>query len=71
MNHHLIDKALDDLSVGVGIFHVPDFEDIYNIEYVFINKVLLYEMRKTREEIFGKKIIEVAPEAYEHEGGII
>ncbi len=35
-----------------------------------MNKVLLYEMRKTREEVFGKKIIEVAPEAYAHEGGL-
>jgi len=37
---------------------------------VFINKVLLYEMRKKREEVIGKRIIDVAPEAYEHEGGV-
>lgn len=35
-----------------------------------MNDVILYEMRKTKEEVFGKKIIEVAPEAYEHKGGL-
>lgn len=34
-----------------------------------MNKVVLTEMQKTKEEVFGKKIKEVAPEAYEHEGG--
>lgn len=73
MNHQisldLIAKTMDDLSVGVGIFYIPDLNDIYNIQYVFMNKVLLSEVRKTRDEVCGKKIIEVAPEAYEHEGG--
>lgn len=67
----IITKTVDDLSVGVGIFYVPDLNDIRNIQYVFMNKVLLYEMRKTKEEVFGKKIIEVAPEAYEHPGGLL
>ena len=67
----LLTKTVDDLTVGVGIFHVPDLNDIKDIRYVFMNKVILYEMRKTREEVFGKKIIEVAPEAYEHEGGLL
>ena len=35
-----------------------------------MNKVLLYEMRKERDEVFGKTILEVAPEAFEHEGGL-
>lgn len=60
---------MDDLSVGVGIFYVPDFNDIYNVQYVFMNQVILHEMRKTREEVFGYKIIEVAPEAYESDAG--
>lgn len=65
----LITDTLDDLTVGVGIFYVPDFDDLESITYVFMNRVILYEMRKTREEVFGNKIIEVAPEAFEHEGG--
>lgn len=67
----LLTKTLEYLSVGVGIFYVPDLKDIKSIRYVFMNKVLLYEMRKTREEVFGKKVTEVAPEAYEHEGGVL
>jgi len=66
----LLTKTFDDLSIGVGIFQVLDLDDIRSIRYVFMNKVLLYEMRKERQEVFGKKIIEVAPEAYEHEGGL-
>ncbi len=68
---HILTKTVDDLTVGIGIFYIPDLNDIKSIQYVFVNKVLLYEMRKTREEVFGKKIIEVAPEAYEHEGGLL
>lgn len=60
---------MDDLSVGGGIFYVPDFDDIYNVQYVFMNRVILHEMRKTREEVFGNKIIEVAPEAYDSDAG--
>ena len=67
----LISKVADDLTVGIGIFHIPDLSDNKSIRYVFMNKVLLYEMRKEKEEVFGKRIIEVAPEAYEHEGGIM
>ncbi len=70
-NLEIIKKTVNKLSTGIGIFHIPDLNDIYNIEYVFMNKILLYEMRKTKEEVFGKKIIEVAPEAYEHEAGLM
>lgn len=70
LSTEILTKTFDDLPHGVGIFQVPDLNDIKTIRYVFMNKVLLYEMRKTREEVFGKKIIEVAPEAYEHEGGL-
>ncbi|MFN1834243.1 sensor histidine kinase [Balneola sp. MJW-20] len=66
----LLTKTFDDLSVGVGIFQVQDLNDIESIRYVYMNKVILHEMRKTREEVFGNRIIEVAPEAYEHEGGL-
>ena len=67
----ILTKTLDDLPVGVGVFQVLDLNDIKSIRYVFMNKVVLYEMRKEREDVFGKKIIEVAPEAYEHEGGLL
>ncbi|WGK64861.1 sensor histidine kinase [Croceiramulus getboli] len=63
-------KTVDDLAVGVGIFEVEDTTDIKSIRYVFMNQVILQEMRKSREEVHGKKIIEVAPEAYEHKGGL-
>ncbi len=66
----LLTKTFDDLSIGVGIFEVVDLNDLKSIHYVFMNKVLLYEMRKEREEVVGKRIIDVAPEAYEHEGGM-
>jgi light-regulated signal transduction histidine kinase (bacteriophytochrome) len=69
INLEILTKTLDDMPVGVGIFQVEDLTDIKSIRYVFMNKVILYEMRKEREDVFGKKIIEVAPEAYEHEGG--
>lgn len=67
----LLSHTIDDLSVGVGIFYVPDLKDIRSIQYVFMNRVILYEMRKTREEVFGKKVTEVAPEAFDHEGGVL
>ena len=67
----ILTKTFDDLSVGVGIFEVENLDDNKSIRYVFMNKVILYEMRKEREEVFGKKIIEVAPEAYDHEGGLL
>lgn len=63
-------KTLDDLPIGIGVFQVEDLNDNKSIRYVFMNKVVLYEMRKERDEVFGKRIIEVAPEAYEHEGGL-
>ena len=69
-NIEILTRTFDELPVGVGIFQVPDPNDIKSIRYVFMNKVLLYEMRKSSEEVLGKRIIEVAPEAYEHEGGI-
>ena len=61
---------MDDLPHGVGIFQVVNLNDIKSIQYVFMNKIILHEMRKKREEVFGKKIIELAPEAYSHEGGL-
>ncbi|MGB6037687.1 MAG: ATP-binding protein [Cryomorphaceae bacterium] len=70
LNMEILTKTFDDLPIGVGVFHVLDLNDIKSIQYVFMNKVLLYEMRKERKEVFGKKILEVAPEAYEHEGGL-
>lgn len=36
-----------------------------------MNKIVLYEMKKDKEEVFGKRIIEVSPEAFEHEGGLL
>lgn len=65
----ILTKTFDDLPTGVGIFKVLDVDSINSIQYVFMNKVVLYEMRKNKEEVFGKLISEVAPEAYEHEGG--
>ncbi len=67
----LISKVANNLTVGIGIFHVSDLSDNKSIRYVFMNKVLLFEMRKEKEEVLGKKIIEIAPEAYEHEGGLM
>lgn len=71
MDLDILTKTFDDLPVGIGIFHVPDLNDIRSIKYVFMNKVILYEMRKERDEVFGKRITEVAPEAFEHEGGLL
>ncbi|RED91782.1 sensor histidine kinase [Marinoscillum furvescens] len=71
LNLDILKRTFDDLPVGVGIFYVPDLEDVRSIEYVFMNKVILYEMRKERDEVFGKKVTEVAPEAFEHEGGLM
>lgn len=62
-------KTFEELPIGLGVFHVPDFDNIYSIRYVFINDIILNEMHKTKEEVFGKTILEVAPEAYEIEGG--
>lgn len=69
LNIQVLTETFDGLPVGVGIFKVEDLNSIETIRYVFMNKVVLYEMRKTKEEVFGKTIKEVAPEAYEHEGG--
>lgn len=66
----IIKSTMNDLEVGIGIFEVEDLNDIESIRYVFMNKVILYEMRKNPEEVIGKKIIEVAPEAYQHEAGL-
>lgn len=67
----ILTETINELPIGVGIFQVHDLTDIKSIRYVFMNKVILYEMRKEQHEVFGKKIIEVAPEAFEHEGGIL
>lgn len=66
----ILTQTFDELPIGVGIFEVEDVNDPKSIRYVFMNKVILYEMRKNADEVFGKRIIEVAPEAYEHEGGL-
>lgn len=70
LNIDILIKTFDDLTVGVGIFQITDLNDIKSIRYVFMNKVILYEMRKNQEEVFGKRIIDVAPEAFEHEAGL-
>lgn len=36
-----------------------------------MNKIVVYEMKKDKEVVFGKRIIEVSPEAFEHEGGLL
>lgn len=71
VNLEILTKTFDGLPVGVGIFHIPDLENIRDIRYVYMNKVVLYEMKKSKEEVFGKSILEVAPEAYEHPGGLM
>ncbi len=71
LNLEILIKTFDDLSMGVGIFYVPDLEDNTDIRYVYMNKVILYEMRKNKEEVFGNRIMDVAPEAYEHPGGLM
>lgn len=65
----ILTKTFNNLPIGVGIFKINDLNSINDIEYVYMNKVILYEMRKELDEVLGKKIMEVAPEAYEHEGG--
>ena len=70
LNLEILTKTMDDLPVGVGIFHIQDPNDLKSIQYVFMNKIILYEMRKKREEVFGRLILEVAPEAFEHEVGL-
>lgn len=70
LNLDILTKTFENMPVGVGIFHVPDLNDIKSIRYVFMNKIVLHEMRKDRNEVFGKRIIEVAPEAFNHEGGV-
>ena len=67
----ILSRTFEDLSAGIGIFKVNDLNDLKSIQYVFMNKVLLYEMRKERDEVIGKKIIEVAPEAFNHEEGLL
>lgn len=67
LNPKILELLLDSLPLGVGVFRVNDFDDLKSIEYVYINPIILHEMRKTKEEVFGKYIYEVAPEAYEHE----
>lgn len=71
VNLEILTKTFDELPVGVGIFYIPDLENIKDIRYVYMNKVILYEMRKSKEEVFGNSILEVAPEAYEHPGGLM
>lgn len=70
LNLEILTKTFDYLSVGVGIFLVENLNDLKSIRYVYMNKVILYEMRKKKEEVVGKRIIDVAPEAYEHEVGL-
>ncbi len=70
LKYETLTQTMDDLPVGVGIFQVQDAKDLKSIRYIFMNKLLLHEMRKEREEVFGKFIVEVAPEAYEHQVGL-
>lgn len=71
LNLDILTRTFDDMSIGVGIFQILDPNDNTSIHYVYMNKVLLYEMRKERDEVFGYRIIDVAPEAYQHEGGLL
>lgn len=70
LNQEILTKIIDDLPIGIGIFQVQDPNDLKSVRYIFMNKIVLHEMRKEREEVFGKFIIEVAPEAYKHETGL-
>ena len=70
INLNILKATFDDLPVGLGIFHVADLNDLKSISYVFMNKVILHEMRMTKEQVLGKKIFDVAPEAFEHASGI-
>ena len=66
----LLKKTMSKLPIGIGIFEVEDLDELKSIRYVFMNDVILHEMRKTKEEVNGKYIVDVAPEAFEHPGGI-
>lgn len=68
---NILTETIDTLPIGIGVFQVHDLTDNKSIQYVFMNKLVLYEMRKEREDVFGKKIIEVAPEAFKHDGGTL
>lgn len=70
LDPEILTKVVDDLPIGVGVFHIPDPSDIKRVRYVFMNKIILHEMRKGKDEVFGNLIINVAPEAYEHETGL-
>ncbi|UII25800.1 ATP-binding protein [Fulvivirga maritima] len=70
LNNEILTNVIDDLPIGIGIFQVVNPEDLKSVRYIFMNKIVLHEMRKVKEEVFGKYIIEVAPEAYEHENGL-
>jgi hypothetical protein len=67
LNIEILMATFDDLPSGVRIFRV---DDLKSIRYVFVNKMVLSEMKKEKEEVFGKRIIEVDPEAYEHAVGL-
>jgi len=66
----ILEHVVESSPTGIGVFRVNDFNDLKSIQYVYINRIILHEMRKTKEEVFGKYIHEVAPEAYEHEVGL-
>ncbi|KKN12520.1 hypothetical protein LCGC14_1015590 [marine sediment metagenome] len=70
LHQEFFTNTLYNLPVGIGIFHVPDPEDLKSIRYVLMNKIILDEMRKSREEVYGKLIVDVAPEAFASEVGL-
>ena len=70
LHQEIFTKTLYHLPVGIGIFHVPNPDDLRSIRYVLMNKIILEEMRKSREEVYGNLIVDVAPEAFESEVGL-
>lgn len=66
----ILTKVFETLPVGIGVFYIENHNDLKSIQYYFMNDIILKEMNRDRDTVIGKRIWDIAPEAYTDSTGL-
>ncbi len=65
----ILTRVFETLPIGIGVFYIENPNDLKSIRYYFLNNTFLKEMKRNRNAI-GKRIWDVAPEAFTSDMGL-
>lgn len=66
----ILTKVFETLPIGIGVFYIENHNDFKSIRYYFMNDTILKEMNRQRDIVIGKRIWDIAPEAYTDSTGL-